>query len=88
MYQLDLFFRPPGPKDWKNPVATKNVTSYQEWPKPNSRHPTSVGNPACLFSPNFGEQDLKDFQFPLSFSRSSHFIIIMGGYSEQTALDM
>lgn len=23
-YRLDLFFMPPGPKDWKNPVAIKN----------------------------------------------------------------
>lgn len=29
-YQLDLFFMPPGPKDWKNPVAIKNFTSQQE----------------------------------------------------------
>lgn len=53
----------------------------------NCRQPTSVGNPAHLSSLNFGKQDLKHFQFPLSFRRAIRFIVIMGGYKECMTLD-
>ncbi|XP_053451285.1 protein dispatched homolog 2 isoform X2 [Nycticebus coucang] len=43
----------------------------------NSRKPTSAGNPASLSSPDFGMWNLKHFQYPLSFSRSVHFINVM-----------
>lgn len=84
--QLDLFFMPLGPKDWKNPLAIKNFTSQQEWPKPTAGtlfqrviQPASRG-------PNFGKQDLRHFLISFDFSRSIHLIIVMGGYNECVTL--
>lgn len=44
-----------------------------------------MDHPACLAGPNFGKQDWKHFQTPVSSSRPIHFIIIIGGSNEYMA---